>query len=142
MSYRSVWEKNVAKELKRLRFKFTYETETFEYHFPIRAVCDSCGSNSVSRRRNYTPDFFLSNGTILEVKGRFTADDRKKLACMKEQYPDLDIRIVFLRDNKLSRNAKKTYSQWCDSKGIDYCVGLPERDWLKGGRRAARRNIR
>ena len=29
--------------------------------------------------KKYLPDFVLDNGIVLEVKGRFTLDDRKKL---------------------------------------------------------------
>ena len=45
--------------------------------------------------RIYTPDFVLPNGIIIETKGRFTADDRRKHAFIKLQHPKLDIRFVF-----------------------------------------------
>ena len=34
--------------------------------------------------RTYTPDFVLPNGIIIETKGRFTSDDRRKHAAIKK----------------------------------------------------------
>jgi hypothetical protein len=69
---------------------------------------------------------------IVEAKGRWTADDRKKMCFVTEQSPDLDIRILFERDNTLTKSPRsKTYTQWCAMKGIKCAVGrkVPE-EWL------------
>ena len=58
--------------------------------------------------KTYTPDFLLPNGIILEVKGRFVLEDRKKHLFIQEQKKDLDIRFVF--DNPNS----KLYKKWED----------------------------
>mgnify|MGYP002700980301 FL=1 len=46
--------------------------------------------------RKYTPDFLLPNGIIIETKGLFTAQDRRKHILIKKQHPELDIRFVLL----------------------------------------------
>ena len=60
--------------------------------------------------RTYTPDFELDNGVIIEMKGLFSASDRRKHIEIQRQHPTLDIRFVFSNANsrlytKLSRRA-------------------------------------
>ena len=50
--------------------------------------------------RTYTPDFVLKNGIIIETKGLFSADDRRKHLAVKTQHPKLDIRFVFTSSRK------------------------------------------
>jgi hypothetical protein len=45
--------------------------------------------------RTYTPDFELDNGIIIEMKGLFSAADRRKHIEIQRQHPTLDIRFVF-----------------------------------------------
>jgi len=81
--------------------------------------------------RTYTPDFVLGNGIIIETKGLFTADDRRKHLAVKEQHPKLDIRFVFTSSkSKLSKGAKTTYGQWCEKNGIQYSDRIIPEDWL------------
>lgn len=49
----------------------------------------------VPKVKTYKPDFFLSNGIIIETKGQFDSDDRTKMKAVKTQHPQLDIRMVF-----------------------------------------------
>ncbi len=80
----------------------------------------------------YTPDFFLQNGIMLEVKGFFKSSDRRKHLALKAQHPELDIRFVFQRDNKLSKNSKSFYSTWAEKHGFLWCIypNIPT-DWLQ-----------
>ena len=130
---RSGLEAKIATQLINDKVDYTYETESFMWLERLpRAQCTHCGSKkSCFVERSYTPDFFLPNGVILEVKGKFTSRDRKIAAAMKEQYPDLDIRMVFEKDNWLNKNHKNRYSDWCKSKGIDYCLMKVPESWLK-----------
>lgn len=81
--------------------------------------------------RTYTPDFVLPNGIIIETKGRFTSDDRRKHAAIKKQHPKLDIRFVFESSRrKLSKGAKTTYGQWCEKNKIPYYDRIIPEDWL------------
>lgn len=81
----------------------------------------------------YTPDWLLpAQCIVLEAKGRFPKEDRDKLLLIKQQYPDLDIRIIFQSLNaKTSPKVGQTYAQWAAANGFPCCKGpsLPE-DWL------------
>jgi hypothetical protein len=123
--YKSNSEYEAAQQLHKHKIKFVYEKEKLPFEW--------------REDKNYIPDFFLPNGVILEVKGRFMPEDRKKHLFIKSQYPDLDIRFVF--DNpyrKLYKGGKMTYADWCDKHGYMYCKlneGIPQ-SWLdkQGGR--------
>ena len=80
----------------------------------------------------YTPDFILSNGIIIEAKGLFEADDRKKHLLIKSQYPHLDIRFVFSNPrNKLYKGSKTTYADWCQKYGFKYASKSIPASWFK-----------
>ena len=82
--------------------------------------------------RTYTPDFILPNGIIIETKGMFTTDDRRKHLAIKKQHPKLDIRFVFTNSrSKLSKGAKSTYAEWCIKHGFRYYDRIIPEDWLK-----------
>lgn len=129
---RSGLEKKVGDDLIDRKVGFSYEANTYQWREILpRAECTSCGEKGTSFLvRSYTPDFFLSNGVILEVKGRFTSKDRKIAAAMKDQHPELDIRMVFSKDNWLNRNHKNRYSDWCRSKGIKFVIGKVPEEWV------------
>ncbi len=111
-----------------------YEPRTFK--FPIADPgyrCRMCASKDVVRTTSYTPDFRLPNGTWLEVKGKLTGANRRRLVAWKANFPEETLRIVFMADNKLSKGAKSRYSEWAEKAGFDYCVGvknIPE-VWFK-----------
>ena len=88
--------------------------------------------------RTYTPDFELDNGIIIETKGLFSADDRRKHLAIQEQHPTLDIRFVFSNANaKLYKGAKTRYCDWCDKHGFLWSHRIIPEKWLteKGNRR-------
>lgn len=105
------------------------------------------------RKATYTPDFFVRKDRgvisplptlwwsseewwkdhfVIESKGRFLPDDRKKHLLIKKQIPFSDIRFVFDRkvrkDGTLGVNSgsacpirkgsKTTYGSWCDKEGF------------------------
>jgi hypothetical protein len=118
-AYKSNSEYDAAQQLHKLKIDFEYEKEKLAYEW--------------REDKHYIPDFFLPNKVILEVKGRFMPEDRKKHLFIKSQYPDLDIRFVF--DNPyrtLYKGGKMTYADWCEKHGYHYCKlrdGIPE-EWL------------
>ena len=70
---------------------------------------------------NYTPDFLLPNGIYLETKGYFDSDSRRKMKAVKQQNPDLDIRMVFQAPfNTISKKSKTTYAKWCEKLEIPW----------------------
>jgi hypothetical protein len=82
--------------------------------------------------RRYISDFLLENGIIIEVKGLFDIDDRKKHVLIKKQYPVLDVRFVFMSDKtKINKGSKTSYGDWCNSNGFLYAVKVLPKSWLK-----------
>ena len=103
MAFRSGLEEKVADLMVELGVKYEYESTKVPYVI----------------QHNYTPDFLLPNGVYLECKGYWDPDDRRKIKAVKEQNPDLDIRMVFQSPfNKISKKSKTTYAQWCDKHNI------------------------
>lgn len=131
ITYRSKFEMEIAKQLHACGMKFKYEQ--YSYQFGVRipnCVCATCGGKVVERIRWYTPDFFLSNGVVIEAKGRFTGDDRKKLLAVRAEHPNLDVRLIFQRDNTLSKGSKTRYSEWCRKNDFMYSIKEVPEEWL------------
>ena len=115
--YRSGLESKVSAQLNEAGVGFEYETFKIEYQ--------------VNETRKYTPDFRLPNGIIVETKGRFISDDRKKHLLVQQQHPDLDIRFVFSNSKaKLNKGAKSTYADWCIKHGFLYADKTIPEEWL------------
>jgi len=130
---RSKFEDRVADYLTSKGMSFTYETYSYEYDEPLRknlARCGDCGSTTLLRTGWYTPDFFLANGVIIESKGRFTASDRRKMVAVQESHPDLNIKMLFMRDNKIHKNSTTLYSDWCMQNNYEFAIGEPLAEWL------------
>jgi Phage endonuclease I len=90
----------------------------------------------------YTPDFVLPNGIVIESKGVWDSDDRKKHLLIKEQYPELDIRFIFSRSKTpLYKGSKTTYASFCEAHGIKYADKTIPEDWFKEDKRPAGRYL-
>ena len=76
--YKSKFESQFADTLNKKKIIFTYETLSVDYEI-------TC---------TYKPDFILDN-FIVETKGYFSKQDRRKHLAIKEKRPDLDIRFCF-----------------------------------------------
>jgi hypothetical protein len=64
----------------------------------------------------------LPNGIYLEVKGRLTVEDRRKMLAVKKSNPELDIRFVFQAPyNKINKGSKTTYAKWAEKYGFLWC---------------------
>jgi hypothetical protein len=125
--FRSGLEERICDQLTEEEIKFRYEALTLAFIQP-------------SKNRKYTPDFelFKLDGSplIIETKGRFTLEDRQKMLWVKEQYPGMDIRLLFTNSKqKLSKGAKSTYADWCDKHGYRYADKLIPKEWLREVRR-------
>jgi hypothetical protein len=116
--YRSGLERSIGDALKRQGVPFDYEPFKIEYEVPTRVA-------------KYNPDFVLSNGIIIEAKGRFETKDRQKHIRIKKQHPDLDIRFVFNNPKAtISKTSKTTYAMWCDRNGFQYAKNLVPEEWI------------
>lgn len=115
--YRSGLEKEAAAFLKDRQKKVEYEQLKIEWQD--------------LRYRTYTPDFELDNGIIIETKGIFDSDDRRKHLEVRKQHPTLDIRFVFSNANaKLYKGAKSRYRDWCDKNGFLWAHRIIPESWL------------
>ena len=116
--YRSGLEDKISKQLEEAGVPFKYEKFKIKY--------------SLNEVRTYTPDFELTNGIIIESKGRFVVADRKKHLLIQKQHPELDIRFVFSNSRaKISKVSKTTYGDWCDKHGFLYADKLIPVEWIK-----------
>jgi hypothetical protein len=130
---RSGLEIKVAEQLEDEGVKFEYEPRTFEWEDKqSRARCLECGSKEVYQRRKYLVDFAVGPSSYIETKGRLTSGDRKLLKGVRECNPDIDLRLIFDRDNKLSKQSKTRYSEWAAQFGFAYAIGgrVPP-NWIK-----------
>lgn len=119
--FKSGFESKIAKQLVEHKIPASeiYEITTIPYIVP-------------ESKHNYRVDFTLPNGILIESKGRWEAEDRKKHLLIKEQHPELDIRIVFVSaKTRISKNSKTTYGQFCDKHGIVWAEKEIPKEWLK-----------
>lgn len=115
--WRSGLEKQVGDQLDSKGMVYEYEKLTIPYR--------------VEETRKYTPDFVLSSGIVVETKGRWVTADRKKLKLIKQQYPHLDIRLVFSNPNaRISKASKTTYAKFAADHGFPYAKQFIPEAWL------------
>ena len=116
--YRSGFEHKVADQLTESKTKFEYETTVIDYIKP-------------ETKHTYTIDFTLPNGILVETKGRWVIEDRKKHLLIKKQHPELDIRIVFMSGRtKIRKGSKTTYGDWCNKHGIQWAEKEIPSSWF------------
>ena len=114
--FRSKLEERCADLFSSLGVSYEYESTRVPYEI----------------RFNYTPDFVLNNGIIIETKGRFLAIDRRKHLAIKKQHPKLDIRFVFENSRrKLRKGAKSTYAEWCMKYDFKFHDRIIPEEWIK-----------
>lgn len=119
---RNNFEKEVYKGLLSFKgpnkLKIAYETEALEYSVPGK----------------YIPDFIVEfkdgRKLYIESKGYFRYVDQVKMLAVKQAHPDLDIRMLFMRDQKLSRTSKMRYSDWCVKHKIPFAIGEIPAEWF------------
>lgn len=107
---RNNFERQIEKSLKKSKIKFSYETEKIPY--------------TISG--HYIPDFILSTSAgkiYLETKGHFRPEAKRKMAAVKRQHPELDIRILFY--SKKSKDIR-----WAEKHGFPYAIETVPQSWL------------
>jgi Phage endonuclease I len=111
--YKSDFEKRIASQLKKAKVTFGYETVRLDY----------------VTTKKYVPDFVVGN-VIIETKGYFDAQARSKMRAVKESNPSLDIRLLFMQDNKINKNSEFRYSDWCIRHGFKFAFKSVPKEWL------------
>ena len=109
--YRSKFEAEVAAKLAKTKkiAGLAYEPETMGYILELE----------------YTPDWKLTIGgkeVYLEAKGKFNYIERRKILAILRCNPTKDIRLVFMRNNKISAKSGTRYTDWCAKHGIQCSV--------------------
>ena len=130
--YRSGLEYKIAKNLDSRGVKFGYEQESFLFIAPLKKnkiMCNQCQSTDILQQRSYTPDFFI-NDMVIEAKGRWTADGRLIAKAIKDQYPNMDYRMVFERDQAIRKGSTTKYSDVCKKLDIPYAIKNVPESWL------------
>lgn len=122
--YRSGLEEQIARQIDQAGHVVLYETEKLSYVWPERPA-------------TYTPDFVLAKRDgrmFIETKGRFVVEDRQKMLLVREQNPDIDIRLVFSNANqKLYKGSPTTYAMWADKHGFVWANKRIPDDWFAEG---------
>uniref|UniRef100_A0AAU6W370 Endonuclease I n=1 Tax=Pseudomonas phage Lepni01 TaxID=3138536 RepID=A0AAU6W370_9VIRU len=122
-AFRSGLEDRNAAHMDKLGVAFDFEMFHIKYLVPAREA-------------KYTPDFVLRNGVIVETKGIWEVDDRKKHLLIREQYPELDIRLVFSNSkSKIYKGSPTSYADFCTKHGIMFADKLIPKAWLQEKRK-------
>ena len=117
--YRSGFEHKVSGELTEAKIKFEYEVTVIPYIKP-------------ETNHTYTIDFTLPNGILVETKGRWVLEDRKKHLLIQKQHPELDIRMVFQNSKgKIRKGSKTTYADFCNKNDIKWADKSIPTLWYK-----------
>lgn len=122
--YRNGFEKKTGESLELSNTEFSYEKTKIDY--------------TVSG--TYLVDFDIitkSGKTIyIETKGNGRSFDhatRRKMIAVKEQHPELDVRIVFYSDGKIGRKRKDgtfmKQSDWAIKYGFKYAIRDIPQEW-------------
>lgn len=125
-TFKGNFEPEVYKRLKELKRKFKsfsieYETEKIPYTRVTKG--------------NYWPDFPIKkkDGSVfyIEAKGYLRPFDVVKLISVKTLYPDIDLRLVFQRNNKMSGRKNLTYCDWAQKHGFKCAVETVPEEWFE-----------
>lgn len=103
-----------------------YESNTFEY----------------SVRHSYLPDFKVRTRTgriiYIEAKGNGRAFDpsvRTKLINVRDQHPEIDLRLVFYSDGKIGPKRKDgsylKQSDWAQKNKFKFAIKEIPEEWLE-----------
>lgn len=115
--FKSKFEATIHEDLKSKGLDSNYESLKIEY----------------TQIRTYRPDFPLERDgkqIIIEAKGIFEPEDRRKHLDIQKQHPDYDIRFVFYKDYAIYKGSKTKYSQWCEKNNFKYAMGSVPDEWL------------
>lgn len=97
---RSSWEANVARVFRKIGIPYEYEREAFD----LSGLC-------------YTPDFFLPNNVIVEVKGFWNDESRKKVSTFSKLHPEYSLLPL---DSDMYESLRLKYAplipEWEDNK--------------------------
>ena len=130
--FRSGFEREVSVKLDKFNLEWEFEAYECDYMLRVRrGTCIACNSSAVFSQHTYTPDFTIEGKDyVIEVKGRLTSRDRTKLIAV--QATNVEVRLIFRYDNKLSAGTETRYSDWCKKEGFRYTfLNKLTKGWFK-----------
>ena len=124
--FRSRLESKVEQALVELGLSPQYETDHFVYYL----------------KKRYKPDFKIGD-VYIEVKGYWPPPERTKFLAVVLNNPELRIFVALQHPgNRITKNSRTTYAEWCEKHGIAWCpIPIPQdflQSWLNGQRRTFR----
>jgi hypothetical protein len=115
MAFKSGFERSTVADLKSRGIAFEYEGLEFPYVL----------------HGTYHPDLqLMGNGIVIELKGLLDRESKRKMAAIRQQYPDLDIRFVFMYADKKIPGTKQTHGQWATKNGFKWAEGKVPQEWV------------
>ncbi len=117
MGLKSGFERSIDANLRSRGKEYTYETLELPYIL----------------HGTYHPDFMINGGAVVvEAKGVLDRDSKRKMVAIRKQYPDLDIRFLFMEADKKVPGTKQSHGQWATKNGFPWAEGIeiPE-EWFE-----------
>lgn len=108
---RNKFEKRTEDFLLGLGVPFGYEIENIPYTLKGRYKSDFTITTKSGRK------------IIVETKGYFRPEDKRKMAAVKKQHPELDIRLLFYAPNR-------SYERWAIKHKIPYAFRVIPLTWI------------
>ena len=110
---RNKFEQKIASQLKKAKIPFEYEKTRLP--FTITGW--------------YIPDYTIPGPIFLEVKGYLRPETKRKMAGVRKNNPNADIRFIF----QCRENTKqgRSYGRWAHKLGFLYCYGSVPKAWLQ-----------
>lgn len=105
--------------LNQMKVPFLYEdkSQRMEYVIP-------------ESKHKYNPDWNVA-GMILETKGLWDKQDRDKILLILDQYPGIDLRMVFENPKlPIYKGSKTSYAAWCDKNNIKWGTMADVPTWI------------
>lgn len=115
---RSKLEEKFESILQEFKVDYKYEATKIAYTVP-------------SSDHKYTVDWTLPNDLLIETKGYLSdAQERNKYILIKQQYPNIDLRFVFVNPDKLCGGMKTSHGEWATKNGFQWC-SIKDLDTIK-----------
>lgn len=117
-------KKKVTRKSKR-RSKFEYSVQAALDRRPDVVAEYEPRTLPYTLSLDYTPDWQCvlihkdgGESFYLEAKGKFDYEERRKALAVIKDNPGIDLRYLFMRDNKLNKRSPTRYTDWCKQHGI------------------------
>lgn len=73
----------------------------------------------------------LPNGIVIELKGLWTTEDRRKHKLIRAQHPGVDVRMVFSNAQaKIAKKSPTTYAKFAETMGMKWAHRSIPDEWL------------